>query len=227
MAGRPPELTPVYEQARAVRRVYGSVWFSRDLPAADDLAGRLHRAAAAVYWRGFRARAAARPAEPRPAPGVTPLRADEDARRGPRRGPRAVLRKRSYRVADRRRAARRRPSAATCARPATCSSTSRCWSCWSASPYGQLFGYKGGVIVVVGQRLLQLAEPVRRLRARLAVRPRTDLTPFSFNVDDFDVKFLPAGPADGTAGVLRRRPHLPDPPGRRAAAATTSRSTTR
>jgi len=42
------------------------------------------------------------------------------------------------------------PRRGTCARPATWSSTWRCWGCSSGSAAGKLFGYEGQVIVLTG-----------------------------------------------------------------------------
>ena len=106
-------------------------------------------------------------------------------------------------------ATRSRPSAATCARPATCSSTCRCWWCWSASRSGSLFGYKGGVILVGGQRLLQQPHAVRRLRARAACSGPTTWSRSRFDVDDFDVDWLTTGPRTGMAQRFDAAPDLP------------------
>ena len=124
----------------------------RDLHPADGLAGRLHRAAPVRLL----ARRCAPSRRPRPrnltrlpgprvvhAPTTTP-----DDVLGPRRA--TLLRKRRYRVRRSPTDARVAPSAATCARPATCSSTSSVLVVLVGFAIGSLFGYKGGVILVVG-----------------------------------------------------------------------------
>ena len=99
----------------------------RDLPAAGAVPGRLHRAATGRLRPGVACPAAEGAAQPLPPPGPRVLRDDAVCRRGARpgaRGPRQALP-----AAPRRGRARptpSAPSAATCARPATCSSTCRC-----------------------------------------------------------------------------------------------------
>ena len=82
-----PTLTPVYETL-GLFNVYGSVWFSAIyillmVSLVGCVVPRLR-----VYWRAMRAQPPPRPAAPRPAAAVAPLR----ARRGPgrrcSRGPR-------------------------------------------------------------------------------------------------------------------------------------------
>ena len=66
--------------------------------------------------------------------------------------------------------------------------------------YGQLFGYKGGVITVVGQGFSNSLTQYDDFAPGSLFDP-DDLPPLSFTVDDFQVKFLTCGPADGAAGV--------------------------
>ena len=70
----------------------------------------------------------------------------------------------------RRRRRARRPRRATCARPATWSSTSRCSCSCSSVALGHLFGYKGNVLVVEGEAFSNTVVGLRlaRRRARCA-----------------------------------------------------------
>ena len=127
-----------------------------------------------VYWRGLRAEPPAAPRNLTRLPGPRVVH----HRRGRRtscceRARRAAAAQRRYRRAsDGADGVRSAPSGATCARPATCSSTSSVLVVLVGFAIGSLFGYKGGVILVRRQRLLQHPDPVRRLRARQPVRRR-------------------------------------------------------
>ncbi len=61
---------------------------------------------------------------------------------------------------------------------------------------GSLFGYRGGVIVVVGNgfsnNLTQYDDFVPG-----SLFSADDMEPFSFDIDDFDVEWLTEGPAQG------------------------------
>ena len=145
----PARSTPIYEKL-GLFAVYDSAWFAAIyLLLMVSLVGcivpRLF-----VYWRGYARAAAAAPAQPDPAAGPRVVHHRRGARRRPRAGPRGA--------------------AAASALPASTASTGdgcgrrrarlpargrqpalpprRCWSCWSASAIGSLFGYKGGVILV-------------------------------------------------------------------------------
>ena len=107
-----------------------------------------------------------------------------------------MLGKRRFRaVADDRSVA---PSAATCARPATCSSTSPVLVVLAGFAVGSLLGYKGGVIVVEGNgfsnNLTQYDDFVPG-----SLMSGDDMEPFSFDVDYFDVEWLTDGPRKGMA----------------------------
>ena len=77
---------------------------------------------------------------------------------------------------------------------------------------GSLFGYKGGVILVVGNgfsnNLTQYDDfdPGSLFRA-------DDMEPFSFTVDDFDVDWLTDGPGGRDGARLRGAHDLPGVPG--------------
>ena len=170
-----------------------------------------------VYWRGFRARAAARRrGTSAGCPESRRFELDEDADAVLARA-RAVLRKKRYRVVRPATAARCRRGARLPARgrqPAVPRLGAGRAGRLRLRPAVRLQGRRGHRR---RQRLLQLAEPVRRLRARAGCSTPTTCTPLSLKVDDFHVKFLTSGPQHGPAGVLRRRHHLPQQPGRRAA----------
>ena len=126
----------------------------RDLPAAVRLAGRLHHPAGRRLRPGGRGPGRRGPRATCPGCPRTPP-APVDRRLRPTAGPCWTGRAPSSgdaalpgRPARRLRVA---PSAATCARPATWSSTSACCSCCSGSAVGGLFGFRGTSVVIVGQ----------------------------------------------------------------------------
>ena len=126
-----PKLTPVYEKL-GLFSVYDSPWFSAIyLLLMVSLVGCFVPAHRRLL-EGDAGRAAAGPPQPVPPPGPHDV---HDARSGATTsspGARALLDQRGYRVVAG--ATARCPrSAATCARRATCCSTSRCWWCWWAS----------------------------------------------------------------------------------------------
>ena len=127
-----------------------------------------------VYWRacapGRRRRRATWPGCPAYADAS---RSTSRPERRPRRAPRAVLRRRALpgRPTDGRRRGRPRRRA-TCARPATCSSTSSVLVVLVGFAVGQLFGYKGGVIVVVGQGFSNTLSQYDDFAPGAALRPR-------------------------------------------------------
>ena len=61
---------------------------------------------------------------------------------------------------------------------------------------GQLFGYKGGVVTVVGQGFSNALSQYDDFSPGSMFSP-DDLAPLSFSVDDFDVSFLTSGPNMG------------------------------
>ena len=62
--------------------------------------------------------------------------------------------------------------------------------------YGQLFGYKGGVITIVGQGFSNSLSQYDDFAPGTLFDPG-DLDPLSFTVDDFHVKWLTSGPEMG------------------------------
>ena len=204
-------LGPIYDRVGLFARLHLALVL-RDLPAAVRLAGRLHHS---------------------PGRRCTPGRSAP----GRRRTPRNLSRLPAYATADRRRrrptttccdagrgaaaatalpgrSAREtawRPSAATCARPATWSSTSACCSCCSGWRSGTLYGFRGTSVVIVGQgfanNLTQYDDFTSGARFTDA-----DLMPFS--VDGEAVRRRSSRPAPvqrgrGAAVPGRRRGHRP------------------
>ena len=62
--------------------------------------------------------------------------------------------------------------------------------------FGQLFGYKGGVITIVGQGFSNTLSQYDDFAPGSLFKP-SDLSPLSFTVDDFHVKWLTSGPEMG------------------------------
>ena len=175
VAGRPPEAGAGLRAARAVLGLRLAV-VRRDLHPADGLAGRLHHPAALRLL-------ARRCAPSRPRRRATCRGCRRTRRTAPTRTPDVVLERAAAHAAAQALPGRRRPrhgADGAVSRRARLPARGRqpalpprrAWWCWSASPTGSLFGYKGGVIVLVGQRLLQQPDPVRRLRPRAACSTR-------------------------------------------------------
>jgi cytochrome c biogenesis protein len=192
-----PSLTPVYERL-GLFSVYGSPWFSAIyLLLMVSLVGcvvpRLR-----IYWRAARAEP---PAVPRRLSRLPESRtfhvedADPDVLLARAT---AVLRKRRYRVRTHDEAG----GGAVSAEKGYLREAGNLVFHLSVLVvlvgfgYGQLFGYKGAVITIVGQdfsnTLSQYDDfaPGRLFRA-------DDLAPLSFKVDDFKVKWLTSGPQMG------------------------------
>ena len=199
---RHPQPDAAVRAARDVRGLQLGL-VQRDLPAAD--ASRWSAASCPrlrVYLAALPGPPAAGAAQPVPAVGVRHL----DDRREPGRGAasvRAALL--AAATATGRRVRRRRPRCrrlggeglpARGGQPAL--PPRRRWSCWSASPSTGLYGYKGSVAVVSGRRLLQHLGAVRRLHARRAVRPSSDLAPFSLHRRRLQRHVGPGGAGTGT-----------------------------
>ena len=73
---------------------------------------------------------------------------------------------------------------------------------------GGLFGYKGGVILVVGHGFSNTLTQYDDFDPGSLFDPDS-MEPFSFTVDDFDVDWIDSGPRQGMARGLRRAPDLP------------------
>jgi cytochrome c biogenesis protein len=190
-----PQLTPVYERL-GLFDVYGSSWFSAIyLLLMVSLVGCIVPRTL-VYWRGLRA-------APPPAPrnlsrlpdhasyptGLAPAEVLEPAA--------ALLRKRRYRVVT-------NDDGSVSAERGHLREAGNLLFHLSVLvvlvgfALGALFGYKGGVILVVGNgfsnNLTQYDDFVPGSLFKAA-----DMEPFSFDVNSFDVDWLTSGPRKGMA----------------------------
>ena len=222
-----PQLTPVYERL-GLFAVYDSPWFSAIylllmISLVGCIVPRLF-----VYARALRAKP---PAAPR---NLSRLPGAHVVRRG--------------RAADRRRSSGRGPC---CASGATGSfgSTPRTDAVAGRErgylreagnllfhfavlvvlvgfALGSLFGYKGGVILVVGNGFANNLTQYDDFDPGSLFDPST-MEPFTFVVDDFDVDWLTSGPRQGMARGFNAHLTYRESPRRRRSSPTTSRSTTR
>ena len=71
-----------------------------------------------------------------------------------------------------------------------------------AFAYGQLLGYKGGAIVLVGSGFTNSTPQYDEFAPGSLYDP-VNLEPLSFTVDDFEVRFLEGGPANGQPEYFR------------------------
>ena len=187
-------LTPIYEKL-GLFSVYSSVWFSAIyillmISLVGCIVPRLR-----VYWRGLRARP---PGAPRnltrlPEHRVLTVDADEDEIRG-----RAArwLRGRRYRTDT--------DDTAVVAERGYLREAGNLLFHVSVLivlvgfAVGGLFGYKGGVIVVVKDGFANTLSQYDDFRAGSLFDPQ-DLAPFDFTVDDFRVNFIRQGREAGMA----------------------------
>ncbi|MGZ4438078.1 MAG: cytochrome c biogenesis protein ResB [Nocardioidaceae bacterium] len=193
-----PSLTPIYEKL-GLFDVYGSVWFSAIyillmVSLVGCIVPRLK-----IYWRGMRARPPKAPRNLLRMPESRSLELDEDAAAVLARAEKA-LRKRRYRVVS-------------------TSSTNGDGGEISAErgylreagnlvfhlsvlvvlvgfALGQLYGYKGGVITVVGQGFSNSLSQYDDF-ASGSLFSADSLSPLSLTVDDFHVSYLTSGPELG------------------------------
>ena len=84
--------------------------------------------------------------------------------------------------------------------------------------WGSLFGYRGTVVVVEGEGFANILTQYDDFVPGRGFRPAM-LAPFSFTLDDFDAKFLEAGPRRGQPDRLPGQRDLPRSPRRGAVAA--------
>ncbi len=184
-----PRLTPVYE-ALGMFDVYGSVWFSAVyLLLMVSLVGcvvpRLR-----VYWRAFRSPPPRAPRHLLRMPASTTFEIDEPVDVVRERAV-AALRKRRYRV--------RVSEDAISAERGYLREAGNLVFHFSVLvvlvgfALGQLYGYKGGVITVVGQGFSNSLSQYDDFAPGSFFSP-DDLDPLSLSVDDFDVRFLTSGP---------------------------------
>ena len=193
VAGRPPAAHTDLRAARAVRRLPVAV-VRGDLPAADGLAGRLLRPA-------HRASTGGRSAPSRPRPRVTSTGCPTTRRTA-----------RSCRPTTSSTALGPRSPATASARTGGRSSAERGYLREAGNllfhvsvlvvlvgfGVGTLFGFRGGVIVVVGNGMSSSLTQYDEFQPG-SLFGAEDLDEFYLDIDDFDVEWLEDGPSQGQA----------------------------
>ena len=197
-----PTLTPIYETL-GLFNVYGSVWFSAVyillmVSLVGCVVPRLR-----VYWRAMRAQPPRAPRHLGRLPESRRFQIDEDPDAVLARAEK-VLRGRRYRVVS-------TGSTGRDAAPIVLEVSAEKGYLREAGNLlfhfsvlvvlvgfaaGQLFGYKGGVITIVGQGFSNTLSQYDDFVPGRLFDP-DDLAPLSFDVDDFHVKWLTSGPEMG------------------------------
>jgi cytochrome c biogenesis protein len=188
-----PTLTPVYETL-GLFNVYGSVWFSAVyillmVSLVGCVVPRLR-----VYWRAMRAQPPPVPRHLGRLPQSRRFELDEAPDAVLARA-KEVLRRRRYRVST-------RATGEVSAEKGYLREAGNLLFHFSVLVVlvgfaaGQLFGYKGGVITIVGQGFSNTLSQYDDFVPGRLFDP-DDLAPLSFDVDDFDVKWLTSGPEMG------------------------------
>ncbi len=187
-----PTLTPIYERL-GLFSVFNSVWFSAIyillmVSLVGCIVPRLQ-----VYWRGMRARPPRTPRNLGRLPESRTFELDEDADAVLDRAA-AVLRRKRFRVVT--------DGDSVAAERGYLREAGNLLFHVSVLvvllgfAYGQLYGYKGGVITVVGQGFSNSLSQYDDFAPGSLFDPDT-LSPLSFTVDDFHVKYLTSGPQLG------------------------------
>jgi cytochrome c biogenesis protein len=187
-----PALTPVYEKL-GLFSVYNSVWFSAIyillmVSLVGCIIPRLQ-----VYWRGMRARPPRAPRNLGRLPESRAFELDDDADAVLTRAT-AALKRRRYRVV--------RDGDSVAAERGYLREAGNLVFHLSVLvvlagfAFGQLYGYKGGVITVVGQGFSNSLSQYDDFAPGSLFDPAR-LSPISFTVDDFHVKYLTSGPQLG------------------------------
>jgi cytochrome c biogenesis protein len=187
-----PSLTPLYETL-GLFHVYGSVWFSAIyillmVSLIGCVVPRLR-----VYWRAMRAQPPRAPRNLGRLPESRRFEVDEDPDVVLARAEKA-LRGRRYRVTVR--------DGAASAEKGYLREAGNLLFHFSVLvvlvgfAVGQLFGFKGGVITIVGQGFSNTLSQYDDFAPGKLFDP-DDLSPLSFDVDDFHVKWLTSGPQMG------------------------------
>jgi len=195
-----PQLTPVYEKL-GLFTVYSSPWFSAIyILLMVSLVGCIVPRTL-VYWRGLRARPPAAPRNLARLPDHAAYRTDVPVDEV-LAGARALLRKRRYRVEV--------AEDAVSAERGYLREAGNLLFHLSVLvvlvgfAIGGMFGYKGGVILVVGNgfsnNLTQYDDFVPG-----SLFKASDMEPFSFDVKDFSVDWLTSGPRAGMARAFDAR----------------------
>ena len=208
-----PKLTPVYDRL-GLFSVYNSPWFSAIyILLMVSLVGCIVPRTL-VYWRGLRARPPAAPRNLTRLPDHATYRTDVPVEEVLERA-RALLRKRRYRLEV-------APDAVSAERGYLREAGNLLFHLsvlvvLVGFAIGGMFGYKGGVILVVGNgfsnNLTQYDDFVPG-----SLFKASDMEPFSFDVKDFSVDWLSSGPRAGHGAGVRRDAELPHVAGRSAAA---------
>jgi cytochrome c biogenesis protein len=203
-----PGLTPVYE-ALGLFSVYSSVWFSAVyillmVSLVGCVVPRLR-----VYWRGMRARPPTTPHRLSRLPAYRTFEVELSPDAALARGV-AVLRRRRYRVD--------RLEDSVAAERGYLREAGNLLFHLSvivvlvAFAAGQLFGYKGGVITVVGQGFSNSLSQYDDFAPGSLFGP-DDLAPVNLTIEDFDVSFLTSGPQLGQPEDFRARVRYSEAPG--------------
>lgn len=188
-----PALTPVYRWL-GLFDVFGSVWFSAIyillmVSLLGCIVPRLR-----IYWRGFRARPPRAPRILSRLPESRRFELDEDGDVVLERA-RAVLRRKRYRVVV-------SDGGTVSAERGYLREAGNLLFHVSVLvvlvgfAYGQLFGFKGGVVTVAGQGFSNSLSQYDDFAPGRLFAP-DDLSPLSLTVDDFHVRFLTSGPQMG------------------------------
>jgi cytochrome c biogenesis protein len=183
-----PQLTPLYEKL-GLFSVYDSVWFSAIylllmLSLVGCIVPRL-----AVYARAVRAKPPAAPRRLERLPAYSSVVVDEPADVVLERAEQ-VLRKRRYRVRlDGDAVSAERGYLREAGNLVFHMSVIAVLVCFAV---GQLWGFKGGVIVPVGRGFTNLVSQYDTFDSGTLMNPE-DLPPLHFDVDDFQVKFIASG----------------------------------
>jgi cytochrome c biogenesis protein len=187
-----PTLTPVYD-ALGLFSVYGSAWFSAIyillmVSLVGCVVPRLR-----IYWRALRAVPPKAPRHLGRLPESRRFELDEDPDAVLARAT-SALRRRRYRVVSQ--------ADAVSAEKGYLREAGNLLFHLSVLvvlvgfAVGQLFGYKGGVITIVGQGFSNSLSQYDDFAPGKLFDP-DDLSPLSFSVDDFTVKYLTSGPELG------------------------------
>ncbi|QNN54997.1 cytochrome c biogenesis protein ResB [Nocardioides mesophilus] len=203
-----PRLTPIYE-ALGLFSVYGSVWFAAIyillmISLVGCVVPRLR-----VYWRAMRARPPRAPRNLARLPQSRTFELDGEPAAVLERAV-SVLRGRRYRVeVDGDAVAGERGYLREAGNLLFHSSVLLVLVAFAA---GQLFGYKGGVITVVGQGFSNSLTQYDDFAPGSLFDPQ-DLTPLNLTVEDFDVDFLTSGPQMGQPRDFRAKVRYSATPG--------------
>ena len=209
-----PSLTPVYESL-GLFSVYDSVWFSAIyillmISLVGCIVPRLR-----IYWRGMRAQPPPAPRNLSRLPASRSFELDGSPEDVLARAE-ALLRRRRYRTVVSRRSST--GDDAVAAERGYLREAGNLLFHVSVLvvlvgfAFGQLYGYKGGVVTVVGQGFSNSLSQYDDFAPGSMFSP-DNLAPVSFTVDDFDVSFLTSGPQMGQPRDFRANVTYTEEPG--------------